>query len=71
MEAIEALRLSLGPGVVMNYTAAGLFHPARRVRESYWRIYNNMYLGSASALVAHYPRTETDRYHRPDLDLFL
>ena len=24
----------------------GLFHPARKVREVYWKIYNNLYIGS-------------------------
>lgn len=24
----------------------GLFHPARKVREVYWRLYNNVYIGS-------------------------
>ena len=33
MEAIEAMRLALGPGVLLSYTLQGLFHPARKVRE--------------------------------------
>ena len=24
----------------------GLFHPARKVREAYWKIYNTLYIGS-------------------------
>ena len=24
----------------------GLFHPARKVRDAYWRIYNNLYIGA-------------------------
>ncbi len=24
----------------------GLFHPARKVREVYWRLYNNVYIGA-------------------------
>ena len=30
----------------LNQYFQGLFHPARRVRECYWRIYNNLYLGA-------------------------
>jgi splicing factor 3B subunit 1 len=37
-EAIEALRVCLGPGVLFNYIIQGLFHPARRVREIYWKV---------------------------------
>ena len=32
MEAIEAMRIGLGPGNILLYTLQGLFHPARRVR---------------------------------------
>lgn len=55
MDAIEAMRVTLGPGVLMSYTLQGLFHPARKVREVYWRIYNALYLGAADALVPFYP----------------
>ncbi|CRK39610.1 hypothetical protein BN1723_018725, partial [Verticillium longisporum] len=41
VEAIEAVRMAVGPGVVMNYVWAGLFHPARKVRQPYWRLYND------------------------------
>jgi hypothetical protein len=33
MDAIEAMRVTLGPGVLLSYTLQGLFHPARKVRE--------------------------------------
>ena len=55
MEAIEAMRVALGPGVLLSYTLQGLFHPARKVREVYWRIYNALYLGASDALVPFYP----------------
>ena len=55
MEAIEAMRVTLGPGILLSYTLQGLFHPARKVREVYWRIYNSLYLGAADALVPFYP----------------
>jgi splicing factor 3B subunit 1 len=74
MEAIEGIRVSIGAGSVLYYTMAGLFHPARRVREIYWRIYNNMYLGAQESLVPFYPRMENEgenTYTRPELDLVI
>ena len=32
MEAIEGMRVALGPSIVLNYVLQGLFHPARKVR---------------------------------------
>ncbi|KAE9405769.1 ARM repeat-containing protein [Gymnopus androsaceus JB14] len=55
IDAIEAMRVTLGPGVLLSYVLQGLFHPARKVREVYWRIYNALYLGAADALVPYYP----------------
>jgi splicing factor 3B subunit 1 len=52
----------------------GLFHPARKVREVYWKIYNNLYIGAQDALVACYPRLEDEginTYVRQELDLFI
>ena len=37
VEAIDAVRMAVGPGIVMNYVWAGLFHPARKVRTPYFR----------------------------------
>ena len=54
-EAVEALRVALGPGALMAYLRAGLFHPARRVREVYWRLYNNLVVYTGHALPACYP----------------
>merc|ERR1712054_618117 len=74
MEAIEGMRVSLGPTRVLQYSLQGLFHPARKVREVYWKIYNNLYIGSQDALTSCYPRIEdddTNTYQRPELDLFL
>lgn len=74
MEAIEGFRVSLGPVRVLQYTLQGLFHPARKVREIYWKIYNNLYIGSQDALTSAYPRIEDDEHNtfqRPELDLFL
>ncbi|KAH8832641.1 small nuclear ribonucleoprotein [Flagelloscypha sp. PMI_526] len=55
MDAIEAMRVTLGPGILLSYVLQGLFHPARKVREVYWRVYNALYLGSQDALVPFYP----------------
>ncbi len=52
----------------------GLWHPARKVREVYWRHYNNLYIGAQDALVAFLPRLEDDAqntYQRHELDLLL
>ena len=46
LEAIEGLRVALGPGTILQYTVQGLFHPARKVRDIYWRIYNSLYISS-------------------------
>ena len=50
MEAIDGMRVCLGANRVLQYTLQGLFHPARRVREVYWKIYNNLYIGAQDAL---------------------
>ncbi|KAK4055534.1 U2 snRNP component prp10 [Microbotryomycetes sp. JL201] len=55
LDAIEAMRVALGPGIVLNYVLQGMWHPARRVREVYWQIYNSLYMGAQDALVAFYP----------------
>eukprot|EP00479_Gromia_sphaerica_P014008 TRINITY_DN810_c0_g1_i1.p1 TRINITY_DN810_c0_g1~~TRINITY_DN810_c0_g1_i1.p1 ORF type:complete len:294 (-),score=54.37 TRINITY_DN810_c0_g1_i1:98-979(-) len=70
MEAIEGMRLALGPAVVLNYTTQGIFHPARKVRNIYWKIYNSLYIGAQDSLVACYPvipNDERNTYVRPEL----
>jgi len=42
LEAIEAMRVALGPTKVMQYALQGLFHPARKIRTVYWKIYNTL-----------------------------
>ncbi|KAI8824872.1 armadillo-type protein [Fimicolochytrium jonesii] len=74
MDAIDGLRVALGPAVILHYVMQGLFHPARRVREVYWKIYNNLYIGAQDALVACWPRIENDQrnvYERYELDLVI
>jgi splicing factor 3B subunit 1 len=71
IEAIDAIRMAVGTGVVMNYVWAGLFHPARKVRTPYWRIYNDAYVQSADAMVPYYPELEDDGLARPELSIVI
>jgi splicing factor 3B subunit 1 len=73
--AIEGCRVSLGVHVILSYVLQGLFHPARRVRDVYWRIYNNLYVYGADQLTPVYPDLPDDgvgqSYRRTHLDLFV
>jgi splicing factor 3B subunit 1 len=60
MEAIEAMRISVGPGIILLYIIQGLWHPARRIRQIYWRIYNMIYVGSQDSIVPFQPRIKDD-----------
>ncbi|KAF4455150.1 putative nuclear protein [Fusarium austroafricanum] len=71
VEAIEAIRMAVGPGLVLNYVWAGLFHPARKVRTPYWRLYNDAYVQGADAMVPYYPNLDEDRMDRPELAIVL
>ncbi|KAI7871766.1 splicing factor 3B subunit 1 [Spinellus fusiger] len=74
LESIEGMRVALGPSTILQYALQGLFHPARKVREVYWKVYNTLYIGSQDALVPYYPRIEDDEnntYERHELDYFL
>ncbi|CAL5435429.1 unnamed protein product [Camellia sinensis] len=74
MEAIEGMRVALGAAVVLNYCLQGLFHPARKVREVYWKIYNSLYIGAQDALVAAYPVLEDEEHNvfsRSELTMFI
>ena len=54
IEAIDSLTGILGP-LLLQYVLPGLFHPARRVRDAYWRIYNNLYISNSDCLTPFYP----------------
>ena len=74
MEAVEGLRCALGSARLMQYLMQGLFHPARKVRNVYWKMYNAMYVACAESMVAAYPRLPNDThndYRRYELDIFL
>ncbi|EDK46389.1 hypothetical protein LELG_04570 [Lodderomyces elongisporus NRRL YB-4239] len=67
LESLDSLRVTVGNGVFMNYVWAALFHPARKVREPFWKLFNSAYVQCADSLVPSYPRidcfanTVTDR----------
>ncbi|RLV96229.1 U2 snRNP component prp10 [Spathaspora sp. JA1] len=77
LESLDGLRNVLGLGVFMNYIWAGLFHPARKVRAPYWKVFNSAYIQNSDALVPYYPRFEQFpgenevNVHVEELDLFL
>ncbi|XP_013785370.1 splicing factor 3B subunit 1 isoform X1 [Limulus polyphemus] len=74
MGAVEGLRVALGPIKILQYSLQGLFHPARKVRDVYWKIYNTLYIGGQDALVAGYPRIPDDNrnnFVRHELDYIL
>ena len=69
LEAIEALGLALGPAVLVPYILSGLFHPARKVRNVYWRLYNTLYIHHQDAMTAFYPPLQPSiPYRRCDVD---
>mmetsp|Transcript_20941 Transcript_20941/g.49390 ORF Transcript_20941/g.49390 Transcript_20941/m.49390 type:complete len:1274 (+) Transcript_20941:115-3936(+) len=73
-DAIQGLMVALGPGVIMQYTLQGLYHPARKVREVYWRVFNTLYIYNSDALVPCFPVVEDEEvntYARTTLELFI
>ncbi len=74
MDAVGGLAVALGPSKVLSYCLQGLFHPARRVRDVYWRIYNTLYIGAQDAMVAALPSIPSDprnTYSRVELEYLL
>ncbi|KAL8741789.1 MAG: hypothetical protein Q9190_005642 [Brigantiaea leucoxantha] len=71
IEAIDAVRMAVGTGLVMNYVWAGLFHPARKVRVPYWRIYNDAYVQGADGMVPYYPNMDDESMNRHELAIVL
>jgi len=70
MDAIGGLSVALGRQKVMQYTLQGMFHPARKVREVYWKIYNTLYISAQDALLPAYPPIPDDEnncYTRTEL----
>ncbi|BFZ63543.1 U2 snRNP component prp10 [Saitoella coloradoensis] len=59
-DAIDAIRTCIGPGVMLMYLLQGLFHPARKVREVYWKLWNNAYVQQADAMIPYFPNVEDE-----------
>ena len=55
LDAIEGLRVGLGVNIIMKYLLQGLFHPAKRVREPYWKVYNLLYIGAQDDMCMCFP----------------
>jgi len=60
MDAIGGLSVALGKQKVLQYTLQGMFHPARKVREVYWKIYNTLYISAQDGLLPAYPAIPDD-----------
>ena len=71
IEAIDAIRMAVGTGMVMNYVWAGLFHPARKVRQPYWRLYNDAYVQGADGMVPYWPDLGEEGWGRGELAIVL
>jgi splicing factor 3B subunit 1 len=71
IEAIDAIRMAVGSGLTMNYVWAGLFHPARKVRQPYWRLYNDAYVQGADGMVPYYPNLDDEKMDRPELAIVI
>jgi splicing factor 3B subunit 1 len=71
VEAIDAIRMAVGTGIVMNYVWAGLFHPARKVRTPYWRLYNDAYVQGADAMIPYYPNLADEGLARHELAIII
>lgn len=73
-DAIQGLMVALGPNLILQYVIQGLYHPARKVRDVYWRIFNTLYVYKSEALVAGYPWIEDEgenTYARTTFELFI
>ncbi|KAF7232024.1 hypothetical protein EG68_10137 [Paragonimus skrjabini miyazakii] len=74
MFCIEGLRVALGPNKILQYTLQGLFHPARKVRDMMWKVYNTIYIGNQDGLVYGFPRVpdvDNNTFVRHELDYIL
>ncbi|CAC5379737.1 splicing factor 3B subunit 1-like isoform X1 [Mytilus californianus] len=74
MGAIEGFRVGMGAAKILQYALQGLFHPARKVRDVYWKVYNTVYIGAQDSMIPSYPRIPNDvknSYVRYELDYVL
>jgi splicing factor 3B subunit 1 len=73
-DAIQGLMVALGPNIILQYLVQGLYHPARKVREVHWRVYNTLYMYNSDSLVMGFPQIEDEsenKYARTTLELFI
>lgn len=73
-DAIQGLMVALGPNIILQYTLQGLYHPARKVREVFWMVYNTLYMYNSDAMVMGFPQIEDEgenTYARTTLELFI
>ncbi|QLQ77818.1 hypothetical protein HG537_0A00650 [Torulaspora globosa] len=71
LEGLEALSHPVGPGIIMNYVWAGMFHPAKNVRTAFWKLHNNIYVQHQDSLVPYYPSLGKAYIDIPEMDLVL
>lgn len=86
MDAVQGLIVAVGPNVILSYCYQGLYHPARKVREAYWKVFNLLYIYASDAVVIGYPsyknmrieesgapssNYDEDLYARTTLELFI
>ena len=70
--AVAGIRTAIGPGILMNYLGPGLFHPRRKNREVYWKVYNEAYVQQADSMVPYYPDFQVqDHYDREHMYITL
>ena len=62
-DAVEGIMVGLGPNTILQYALQGLYHPARKVREVHWKVFNTLYIYSSDALVMGYPNFEDETVH--------
>ncbi|KAI6651872.1 hypothetical protein LOD99_4751 [Oopsacas minuta] len=62
-DAIEGLSYAIGPSQLILYLIQGLMHPARKIRDVYWRYYNSLYISFQDSLVPNYPNIDNDQQH--------
>eukprot|EP01128_Nolandella_sp_AFSM9_P007062 TRINITY_DN3772_c0_g1_i2.p1 TRINITY_DN3772_c0_g1~~TRINITY_DN3772_c0_g1_i2.p1 ORF type:complete len:953 (+),score=237.33 TRINITY_DN3772_c0_g1_i2:507-3365(+) len=74
MNATDGVRACLGVGAITTYLWAGMFHPARKVRGIYWKVYNNCYVGAQDALTPYYPTIPDEPkncFYPAELNMFI
>jgi splicing factor 3B subunit 1 len=79
---VQGLIVAVGPNIILSYCYQGLYHPARKVREAHWKVYNLIYIYASDALVMGYPSyhdlskshdtsSEENPYTRTTMELFI